>query len=500
MPHKRSRSTEESAQDAAPAAPPGGRLARGAALILFAVVALAPLPFGSADPAPSAFWCILLGVALVLAPVRGFRLGHWLLFGLAALVIAAYALVLHEQLAAHPWLSISTPHPIWARASAVLGVPLQPSVSIVRDEPWFALGPPLACMLTIMVSFLVCSDLSRARTLLRVVAWSGAAYAAYGILSHIFDPTHILWRDKQAYLSSVTGTFINRNTAAAYFGSTAVIWLIFLLEQMRRRWNLARDGWRALPQRLFTDTPRAMVIAFSLLFVCLFAMFMTTSRAGVVLSLAAMVGTFVVFFRRDLPGRSAVMAVLAGGVALGLVLLEVMGGGVNARFDTSGLGTEGRVETWLSTIRMIADRPWLGTGQGTFAWAFPPYRSGDLSMWGTWDRAHDTLLELAAEMGVPLAALVVFAWIVIFAVLIRSVRGRNVAVPLAALAVAAIGVLHSLVDFSLQITGYAVPALALVGAGLAQSLSNDRGPRAKAQGRESARESTAIAGPRGSPC
>jgi O-antigen ligase len=95
---------------------------------------------------------------------------------------------------------------------------------------------------------------------------------------------------------------------------------------------------------------------------------------------------------------------------------------------------------------------------------------------GVWDKAHNTLLEIAADMGVPLAGLVGVLWIVIFAVLFRGalVRKRGLITPVAALAVASLAVLHSLIDFSLQIPGYAIVALSLIGAGLAQSFTENR--------------------------
>jgi O-antigen ligase len=130
----------------------------------------------------------------------------------------------------------------------------------------------------------------------------------------------------------------------------------------------------------------------------------------------------------------------------------------------------------MAVLRMIADHPWFGTGQGTFAEAFPAYRSADVSMWGVWDMAHNTLLELAADMGVPIAGLAVAAWIVIFAVLIYGarVRRRDLIIPVAALSVGILAVLHSLIDFSLQIPGYSIVVLSLVGAGLAQSFTDNR--------------------------
>ena len=97
-------------------------------------------------------------------------------------------------------------------------------------------------------------------------------------------------------------------------------------------------------------------------------------------------------------------------------------------------------------------------------------------MSGTWDRAHDTLLEIAADLGLPLAGLVVVGWIIVLAVLIRGVRvrRRDLAIPVAAFSVAILALLHSLIDFSLQIPGYAIVVFVLVGAGLSQSFGSSK--------------------------
>ena len=444
--------------------------------LLFAAAALAPLPFGSVLPTAIAFWCIVLGACLVLAPVRSLDAGRLALIGLAGVVVASYALVLHEQLAEHPWLA-AEPDPIWQKAQAALGVPLEPSISIVRGLPWFELGRPVVCMLAIACGFLVGVDGGRARQLLKVIAWSGAAYAGYGILAHLLDPAHILGREKHAYLDSVTATFVNRNTAAAYFGSCAVVWSLLMWERVRLEMPRGLEKWRGLPRRLFSATPKKVVVSFAMLFLCLAAMFMTGSRGGVLVSLLALIVAFVAFFRRDLPRRAGLVTAFAGGGAVALILLQLMGPGINARFDFQGLADEGRFATYRATMNMIADHPWFGTGQGTFVYAFPAYRSSNASTLGTWDLAHNSLLEIAADMGVPIAILVAIAWIVIFAVLVRGtfVRRRGLLVPVAALAVAMLAVLHSLIDFSLQIPGYAIVAMSLIGAGLAQSSGAARG-------------------------
>jgi len=452
------------------------RTNRVSSLILFTTVALAPLPFGSTDPATIAFWCMVLGIGLAVASPVGLRsAAQFGLLGLAAAVILGYAFVLHEQLSAQPWLAQL--HPLWKEASEALGVALAPSASIARDQPFYALGAPLAAMLAMICGFVVGADRKRARGLIKVLAWSGVAYAVFGIGSFLIDPTKILWRDKQGHLANLTATFSNRNTAAVYFGSCAIVWLVILSEGIRHHLPRGPIRWRELSSRLLTKLPPKVVLSFSMLLVCLAAMFMTGSRAGVVLSLVSLILAFTAFFYRQLPRRTGVLLAVAVGGVIALVLLEIPGAGVSGRFGAEGLADEGRFATYRSTLRLIADHPWFGTGLGTFAWSFPAYRSPNISMWGVWDRAHSTPLEIAAEVGVPLAAVVVLAWMIVLAVLIRGakVRRRDLAIPVAALSVAVLALLHSMIDFSLQIPGYAIVVFALVGAGLAQSTrSNQR--------------------------
>jgi O-antigen ligase len=155
-----------------------------------------------------------------------------------------------------------------------------------------------------------------------------------------------------------------------------------------------------------------------------------------------------------------------------LLLLQLFGGTVGGRIDAYGLGDPGRLSAWRSTLKIIADNPWFGTGLGTFAYAFPPYRSGDISMWGRWDIAHSTPLELASDLGIPLAVIIAVAWIAALILLARVLFGRRsvLTLPLSALAVSMIGLLHSLIDFSLQIAGYSIVVFALLGLGLSQAV------------------------------
>jgi O-antigen ligase len=443
-----------------------GRVAAG---ILYCALAFPPFLFGAREPSTVAAWCALLGAGLVVAPLDRLERGHWFALGGLAFVTLCFGFVLHEQLSDYPW--IAPFNPIWEKASEALGKQLAPSVSIVRGEPFYALGHPLANMLALVLGIIVGVDSDRARRGVRVMAWAGVGYAVYGIMAFLFDPTAILWREKTVYLGSLTGTFINRNTAAAYFGSCAAVWFVLLMAAVRRSLPRGPIEWKRVPHHLLVDTRRDVLIRFVMLFVCLAAMFMTNSRGGALVSLAVMIMGFMMYFARELTWRGFGIA-LVGCIVMGLLLLQMLGGKIGSRIDFQGLSDAGRLSAYRSMLQIIADNPWFGTGLGTFAAAFPAYRRADISMKGVWGIGHSTPLEFASEMGLPLTAVVALAWATALAVLLLTLRGRRktITAPLSALVVALIALLHSSIDFSLQISGYSIGVFALLGLGISRAI------------------------------
>jgi O-antigen ligase len=415
-----------------------------------------------------------LGAGLVLASAKRLQQGHLVLLAGLVFVALCFGFVLHEQLSDRPWIAAF--NPAWAKASGALGQQLVPSVSIVRGQPFFAVGSSLANVLALMLGLIVGVDSDRARRGIRVLGWSGVAYASYGILALLFDPTAVLWREKTAYVGSLTSTFINRNTAAAYFGSCSAVWFVLLMEAIRRSLPRGKIEWKEVPGRLLAESRKDVLIRFVMLFVCLSAMFMTGSRGGVLVSLMVLILIFMIYFGRDLSRRGRLLAFL-GCAAASLLLLQVLGSNIGGRIDMLGLSDAGRLSVYRSTLRIIADFPWFGTGLGTFALSFPAYRSADISMRGVWDIAHSTHLEFASEMGIPLTLVVAIAWIVALVVLSFGLLGRRrrrTVVPLVSLAVTLIGLLHSSIDFSLQIAGYSIVVFALLGLGLSQAIRGDK--------------------------
>ena len=407
--------------------------------------------------------------------LRGARTAHVILVLCLSLVPLAYAVVIHEQISESPWFS--HPSPWWARASAALNEPLPGTPSVIRDQPWFSLGAPLLASLALLNGLIVGTDRVWARRLIDWALWIGSVYAAFGIVSFLSDPTHIFSFEKYAYRDVLTATFINRNTAAVYFGGCLLLGAV--------KFGVAlREGDSRQPRyhivRALPAIPRKAVVAAALCLINLIAMLMTASRAGIVLSVLATVVALALVFRSELKRRRAFLAAFVVAVGMFATFLAVIAGAVTNRFATQGLGDGGRYEIYEATLRLVKENWPVGTGLGTFRWGFSPYRPDDVPIWGIWDRAHNIILEIAAEAGVPLACAVLIAALAILIILGKGAvtRQRDRDIPIAAFGVALIGFTHAMVDFSLQIPGYAVTTFALVGAGLAQSFSSKEAPTA----------------------
>ena len=438
--------------------------------VLLVVVTLAPLPFGSKDLWIIAGWNVALAVSLLFLPLHRLGSVHLGLLVTLAIFCVAWAVAIHEQISLQPWIARHLANPIWDDTSRLLGLPVAPAVAISKNQPLLALGAPLAAIMSLVCGFVLGQDRKAARMIFLAIAVSGAVYAAYGITSFAIDPTTMLGRQKEAYQSVLTATFVNRNTAATYFGSCAILWLLLLSNQVRR-YAAQRSIDREAVKRVFRNPSTKILVPLAAFVMVVLAMFMTGSRAGVLLSLAALTIAFLSYFHRDLDSRSAWLLVIGGIATLVFATWQVMGSGIAERIEQQGFVDSGRTSVYRSTFAIVRDFPWLGTGLGTFAWIFPAYRSSDLSSWGIWDRAHDTLLEIASDLGIPAAALVLLGWMILVAVLFRGVRTRqrDRMFPAAGSAVALLSGLHSLVDFPLQVPGYAIVAFAIIGTGLAQS-------------------------------
>jgi O-antigen ligase len=140
------------------------------------------------------------------------------------------------------------------------------------------------------------------------------------------------------------------------------------------------------------------------------------------------------------------------------------------RLKDTTFETSLRDDLYGKVIEGIETNPWLGTGYGTFRQAFMAYKNPDLSE-GNWDKAHNSYLELAMELGVPATAAIIgaFAWVGSICLLGLYRRRRRRIFSAVGLAATAQVAGHSLVDFSLQIPGFVACYALLMGMAWSQS-------------------------------
>ncbi|MCP3460080.1 O-antigen ligase [Bradyrhizobium sp. CCGUVB23] len=440
---------------------------------LCVLIALAPLPFGSMDIRIVAVWVALLSMVLFLAALQA--LGPRdiaFLCGFTAISLA-WIVVISEQLGWTALLSRHLTAVIWDEASAILAEQLDRSVSVARNQPLFSAGPQIAFFLSILCGYLVGRDRHAAQMLLICFLGSGLAYAIYGLVALVLWPNYFLWHQKYNYLSSLTATFINPNVAASYFGAVTSGWILYATRFSGLGSHEAPVlWWELIRSRLHATSPRNILHLLAC-FVTLTTTMLTGSRAGSVLALFCLTGAIGTHLRRKLQRRRLLWIFPVGAVAFVLVAISIFAPRVNQRFGVQGFFDVARWETYASTVEMIKGYPWLGSGLGTFRWIFPSYRSGDVPSYGVWEQAHNTTLELAAEMGLPFTLMVGMWWVAMLAILGRGMLGRNrdAILPTSAFWIGVLAMAHSQVDFPLQIPGFALAIGPILGMGMAQSFS-----------------------------
>jgi O-antigen ligase len=444
-------------------------------------VALAPLPFGGNQPwAWSAIALSLGALACLWGLVALFDRSLVTLGTRRTLPYAAAFLVLSLWLAlqAGELLPRALQHPAWQEMRDALGVDVAGSLALAPDRAWTA----LMRLLSYAAAFWLALHLLRRRGLadrfLWLLAMAGVGYAVYGLIVHLSGLREILWIDKYSYWESLTSTFINRNSYAAYAGIGLVVTVGLLLEQLRRTVLPQHLGWRGRLVHFLDHLGFSVWLLAAAFLVLLAALLLTGSRGGRLATLAGLVAGVV-----RVGGGGGKRLALAVVFLLGLgsfvamqsgTLLEQRMGAAERRMDSL---SDSRIALYGLTLEGIALRPLAGSGLGSFPAIYLELRDADSGIEALNQvRVHDSYLEIALEAGVP-AALLLFGTLGVILVLqLRSLSRPGVERRFPGIAAAATLLLavHSLIDFPVQMPGIAVTYAALAGLGLAQSFPHSR--------------------------
>jgi O-antigen ligase len=442
--------------------------------ILTLILALAPLPLGSARPLPSAVLALAAAAVLLPAALEEFLdpspslVLRPLLIPLAFMVLV-FAWIVFQLLPT----GLALPYdPIWSMAQGVLGIALSPSISIDRYQSAADLLHLLTYVAIFLAAWRAAREVESARFLLRAIGWIGAAYAFYGIIVYSLGNGNVLWLHKWAYRDDLTGTFVNRNSFATFLGLTLLCNLASFSEVFARRIDSSSRRTKLLSafESVFSQglwiVLRIVLIGGALL--------LTHSRGGAISTLIAIAVVSLLIFRA--PGfRGAWRTPLVVATIVGACVVGVAGGaGLLARFETTAIATDGRATVYIETLQAIKEHPIFGTGLGTFQFVYPTYQTPDITAF--YDLAHDDYLENMLDLGIPAALLFFGALGLLAAECLKGVfaRRRNAIYPVMGIAGTVLVGVHAVVDFSLQIPAVGVVYAAMLGVGVAQSVSTAR--------------------------
>ena len=253
--------------------------------------------------------------------------------------------------------------------------------------------------------------------LIIVIMLVGIGESLYGMLEFFSGHRYILNLDMK--VSSVTGTFINRNYFAGYLLMVIPLGVGYFFS--REAFQRSRFmGWRHWLSSLDGKT---LLIAFGIILMILGLLF-SASRMGIV-SLLLSFSLMSFLFRKSQKGqRFSKTTVLIFGLAL-LWAAWIGLDAVISRFFTLSESFEERWKIWLNTFQIFKDFPLLGSGLGTFVHVFPMYRSFHIQ--GLVTHAENDFLQLLSEVGLIGIGLLLFVFVFLFfrAVLaIRSFHSR----------------------------------------------------------------------------
>jgi len=246
----------------------------------------------------------------------------------------------------------------------------------------------------------------RRRILISVIMFVGIFESLYGMIEFFSGHEHILHVDASSLISSVKGTFINRNYFAGYLLMVIPLAIGYIFHRESFDGDLSM-GWR---RRLSSIDGKTYFLVFGVILMIL-ALLLSASRMGIMSLLLSFTVVALLFRNPKRRQRFAKTPILILGLAVlwgAWISLDA----VISRFFAISESFEVRWEIWTNTLQIIKDFPLLGSGLGTFIQIFPAYRSFHVE--GYVSHAENDLLQLASEVGLVGMGLLIIAFLFLF--------------------------------------------------------------------------------------
>lgn len=362
-------------------------------------------------------------------------------------------------------------HPDWQFAANTLQTDLKSSISIDRSESL----NELIFLMTLGAIFWLTLQLGRdpKRARLALIFFIGAVTvnAAYGAASSVLGWDYVLWERKQDYITSATGTFVNRNSFATYLGLALIAALALTVDKTTssRYRNMPWKKRASLMLNNFFGKSALPVVA---IFILATALMLTQSRAGNLAFVVGLVATLAAFTASGKLRLSYTLGIGALLLIPALIIFSVSGDDLVSRLDVSGEElSSARVPLFIRAWEMIAHSPVSGVGLGNFRLGFFPYLDDTVMVARTWQSAHSTYLDLMSELGIVFAAALFVGIILLILDCWRGLkrRRRNTVFAVIGIGTTVLVAVHALVDFSTDMPAVAAAYTFLLALGVSQS-------------------------------
>jgi len=410
--------------------------------LLGAVVILAPLALGSNRPFFWTVWACVLGLMLaiygIFVQMRGLRLragpADMVPEMVAYICFCAFLVIQILPLGGFGLVpELFTQSGVALHLSTISTTPGNTLLMLLR---WGTYGAMF--FLGVQVSL----NSQRRMRMLWLISAMVTIHAVFGLLFYYQWGNTILGIQKWAYLDSLTGSFVNRNSFATFLAIGLVV-------------NVSLAVATVADEHVLPGTRQSRVALLLVSVLCILAaLFATNSRMGL---LAGLVGAALVIALGTV--KSAALGNLAKAALAVLIVIGffaagyMFGDSLWARFLDVGSAAGVRFELYHQVLEMIAQRPWLGFGGGSFEQTYQLFHRPPVSIEYVWDRTHNSYLALWVELGVVVGTLPLAIIALCFTRASVSFFAKPAidAASLAGIGVIAVAAVHSTVDFSLEI-------------------------------------------------
>jgi O-antigen ligase len=219
-------------------------------------------------------------------------------------------------------------------------------------------------------------DESLAKRLRTGMVWFGFAFAVEAILQAYLSPGKVFGLFPTGYHDFVMGTIVYHTHFAVFIETILPIALSLALGEARNSYTFLGLSAVLLTALVVSASRGGLIIACVEVLTVVLLAHLQKPKAGRRIS----------FFALILAGVTAILTLIVG--------FET----VSERFYSEAL-TAGRLQFAISTLHMIAARPWIGWGLGCWPAVYPAFATFDPG--AIVNQAHSDWLQWIAEGGLP---------------------------------------------------------------------------------------------------